>query len=123
MRLLKLKKSSRLISKFSVCNPLLGKKGNHLRGKREIHPKKLTITDVTDTKLEMNIADIMTIDPYKLLLILKESIKEAIIETQDITMNKGQAITNKCMMMCLIMKNLSSLMLTTQVMIQFLTLR
>lgn len=51
------------------------------------------ITDVTDTKIKMIIASTMIIDPYKLLLMLTESINVTLIEIQDITMTKDQIIT------------------------------
>ncbi len=60
-------KSNRFNSKYSIYQTLLEKEGNHLIDKEEIHLNILMITDVTDTKIKMSIADTMIIDPFKLL--------------------------------------------------------
>jgi len=94
-----------------------------MRDKEKTHRNIVTKTGVTATKIKISIADIMTIDPFKLLSILTESIHVTLIEIQGITTTKGQIISNRGMMIFHTMKNLSLHMLRIQVSIIYVTLR
>lgn len=105
LRLLKMKKS-RWFNK---------EEDSQLRGTGKIiRHKRVMIIGTIDTNLEMSIADIMIIDPYKSRLMRTGLISVVLIEMRGITMIKGQVFSKQGMMMSHIMKNLSLPMLIIQ---------